>query len=204
MQHAGREPIRVLQPVETARDAGACTPHLRRLLGLLLEPAHDDVALEPREEIDDQLAVEVVDLVLDGGRQQALPPPAPAVCPRGRGSARSAEGRSMSMRTSGIDRQPSSCSRISDPERDDLGIDQHQRAAAARSSLAVSSTIRRRGTPTCTAARPTPGAAYMVSSMSSASLRTSASMRSTGARDLAQDGVGQGDDRQLRHGAEIR
>src|SRR5690349_11401397 len=40
--------------------------------GLLLELADDDVALEPGQEIDDQPAVQVVDLVLDDGRQQAL------------------------------------------------------------------------------------------------------------------------------------
>src|SRR5262249_3844930 len=41
-------------------------------LCLLLEFAHDHVAFEPRQEVDDQLAVEVIDLVLDGGREQAL------------------------------------------------------------------------------------------------------------------------------------
>src|SRR5262245_35654222 len=52
---------------------GACPPSRRLLsLCLLLELAHDDVALEPRQEIDDQLAVEVVDFVLDGGCEQAL------------------------------------------------------------------------------------------------------------------------------------
>ena len=39
----------------------------------------------------------------------------------------------------------------------------------------------RRGTPTWTAARPMPGAAYMVSSIESMSLRRSSSTRSTGA-----------------------
>src|SRR5262249_26369625 len=41
-------------------------------LCLLLELAHDHVAFEPRQVVDDQLAVEVIDLVLDGGREQAL------------------------------------------------------------------------------------------------------------------------------------
>ena len=43
------------------------------------------------------------------------------------------------------------------------------------SSRSMSSTITRFSTPTCGAARPMPGAAYIVSSMSSISWRTSAS-----------------------------
>ncbi len=52
------------------------------------------------------------------------------------------------------------------------------------SSLAVSSTISRIGTPTWTAASPTPGAAYMVSSMSSIRERSSSSTRRTGSLAL--------------------
>src|SRR5437868_2855514 len=44
----------------------------------------------------------------------------------------------------------------------------------------MSSTITRFSTPTCGAARPMPGAAYIVSSMSSMSWRTSASTASIG------------------------
>ena len=44
--------------------------------------------------------------------------------------------------------------------------------------------------PTCTAASPTPGAAYIVSSMSSASFKSSASTRSTGAEALRRRGSG--------------
>src|SRR5687767_7155190 len=37
-----------------------------------LELAHDDIALQAGEEIDDQLAVQVVDLMLKGGGQEAI------------------------------------------------------------------------------------------------------------------------------------
>src|SRR6476469_10421120 len=64
--HRGRRPYMSLSKDGRRRNGN----RLRRLLGQLLEPAHDDVALEPRQEVDDQPAVEVVDLVLDDGRQQ--------------------------------------------------------------------------------------------------------------------------------------
>src|SRR5512134_2645714 len=39
---------------------------------LLLQSSHHDVALQPRQEIDDELAVQMVDLVLESGRQEAF------------------------------------------------------------------------------------------------------------------------------------
>ena len=48
------------------------------------------------------------------------------------------------------------------------------------SSLAGSMTMTRREMPICGAASPMPGASYMVASMSSISLRSSSSTRSTG------------------------
>src|SRR3954471_21191688 len=48
------------------------------------------------------------------------------------------------------------------------------------SSRSMSSTTTRFSSPTCGAARPMPGAAYIVSSMSSISRRTSASTEATG------------------------
>src|SRR4029077_15586830 len=54
----------------------------------------------------------------------------------------------------------------------------------------MSSTITRFSTPTCGAARPMPGAAYMVSSISSMSWRTSASTVSTGLDFFLRRGSG--------------
>ena len=59
-----------------------------------------------------------------------------------------------------------------------LSVPEHY-AEVAR-PRAVSTTMMRRATPTWGAARPMPGAAYMVSSMSSMSRRTSSSTWSTG------------------------
>ena len=58
------------------------------------------------------------------------------------------------------------------------------------SSLAGSMTISRRETPICGAARPMPGASYMVASMSSISRRSSASTRSMGFAFLRRIGSG--------------
>src|SRR5690348_12228730 len=49
-----------------------------------------------------------------------------------------------------------------------------------RSSRSMSITITRRSSPICGAARPMPGASYIVSSMSSINWRTSASTEATG------------------------
>ena len=54
-------------------------------------------------------------------------------------------------------------------------------------------------TPTCGAARPMPGAWYMVSSMSSISLRTLASTCFTGCGDLLQARIGRDQDGQQGH-----
>src|SRR5690349_19326300 len=67
MRRAPRDPPpRVMaKPCSSWTGRGARTPRtepprLGRLLGQLLELAHDHVALEPRQEIDDQPAVEVI------------------------------------------------------------------------------------------------------------------------------------------------
>ena len=54
----------------------------------------------------------------------------------------------------------------------------------------ISMTITLRGTPTCTAASPMPGASYIVSSMSSMSLRISSSTFSTGFEIVFKRGSG--------------
>jgi hypothetical protein len=58
------------------------------------------------------------------------------------------------------------------------------------SSPPTSSTRSRRGTLTWTAARPTPGAAYIVSNMSSIRRRSSSSTRSTGSETWRRSGSG--------------
>ena len=50
------------------------------------------------------------------------------------------------------------------------------------------------GTPTWIAARPTPGASYMVSSMSSASVRISSVIAATGSDTRRRRGIGQDDE----------
>ena len=76
--------------------------------------------------------------------------------------------------------------------------------SAPPSSLATSMAMSRRGTPTWIAARPMPGAAYMVSSMSSIKRRRSSSMRSIGALLARRDLSGNGDDVELlSHGRQI-
>ena len=62
--------------------------------------------------------------------------------------------------------------------------------AFGSSSLARSMTSMRSGSPTWIAASPMPGASYMVSSMSSASLRNGASTRSTGFETRRSTGSG--------------
>ena len=88
-------------------------------------------------------------------------------------------------------------------ERDDLRVDEYSGAGFSSSSCDTSITTRRRGTPTCTAASPTPGASYIVSSMSSISRRKLVVDALDRRRELAQDRIGKGDDRQLRHAREI-
>ena len=59
----------------------------------------------------------------------------------------------------------------------------------------------RSGSPTWIAASPMPGASYMVSSMSSASLRDRVVDALDRLGNLAQQGIGKNDERLDRHGA---
>ena len=72
--------------------------------------------------------------------------------------------------------------------------------AGVSSSLARSITSMRSGSPIWIAARPMPGASYIVSSMSSASLRNGVVDALDRLGNLAQDGIGKDDERLDRHG----
>ena len=59
--------------IRAAHEGEAHRAYLARLLPLLLgQPAHDHVALQRRQVIDEQHAVEMVDLVLQAGGEQAV------------------------------------------------------------------------------------------------------------------------------------
>src|SRR5215204_4563344 len=78
-----------------------------------------------------------------------------------------------------IERQPSSCTFISSEDQVISGL-MNACGAFSSSFLARSMVTKRKGSPIWIAASPMPGASYMVSNMSSASLRTDASTFATG------------------------
>ena len=165
-------------------------PARRAILGELLELLHHHVALQLRDVVDEQHAVQMVDLVLQAGGEQAV-------------------GFDLLRLAVAVE--------ILDPDRGrplDLGIIVRDRQAAflvdralvaelsrtsglmktcgagGSPSLARSMTSMRSGSPTWIAARPMPGASYMVSSMSSASFSSGASTRSTGLETWRRTGSG--------------
>ena len=152
-----------------------------RLLGELLD---HHVALQLRQEVDEQLAFEMVDLVLQDDGEHAV----------GRDLLRLAVaiekgdahlGRPLDLGEIFGNRQAALLGGgniVGAPQ--DLGVDQEERIglrpASPSSRVATSMVTTRRGTPTWMAASPMPGASYMVSSMESMNLRRSSSTRSTG------------------------
>src|SRR5689334_2802337 len=76
---------------------------------------------------------------------------------------------------------------VGDPDSSGFAM---RRGCGSSSSRAMSTTITRLSAPTCGAARPMPGALYIVSSMSSISRRTSASTFATGAATFFRRGSG--------------
>ena len=145
---------------------------------------------KPRQEVDDQPAVEMIDLMLDGGRQQSLRLEflRRAVAVDEAHQQRSPAARSRPSRRGSTGSLPR---RRADrhPARTISGLISTS-GCCSSSSPAVSSTTRRREWPIWGAARPIPGAAYIVSSMSSASRRSSSSTRSIGAAVFRRMGSG--------------
>jgi hypothetical protein len=132
----------------------------------------------------------VVGLVLDADGGEAVEaaglPRAVEVAP---GTSISA-ARSTSARMPGMDRQPSRPMRVSGEDQTISGS-RKTIGAGSPSLHATSMTKIRFITPTCGPARPRPGAAYIVSSMSAARRRNVSSGSPTGAQGVDSRGSGQ-------------
>ena len=115
---------------------------------LLLELLADAVALQLREVVDEQLAVEVIDLVLEADREQAVGLESRTAGRRGRAPARGSarRGARASSKMPGTDRQPSSTC-VVPVALEDLRVDERHAALACRSA-------RRRSRPAAGARRP--------------------------------------------------
>ena len=125
------------------------------------------------DEVDVEPAGQVVDLVEERPSEQARPaiadPPALDVV----GGDDHLGGRWTSATRSGIERQPSQ-STTGKPGPDDRRVAQHDTG-----DCSTSTTARRSGSPICGAARPTPRAARIVTTISSTSRRRPRSGRRT-------------------------
>ena len=187
----------------------------RRASRRLPEPpssSSDDLSRVPRKGIGQPIhvedAVEVVVLVLEDARQPAarLHVEGPAVEIRGSQERAfgSAKRRTARPGPRGSPRIP----RRHPVRPPGVGLIQSSGSIAVPRCSAPSSSRQfqmksRSGTPTCGAARPTPGAAAMVSSMSRTSSRSSSSMSPTGAARRVEDGLARDADRTNGHSARI-
>ena len=160
--------------------AGERDPHRRGRSGALLVArllqhlGLDAVALERAQVLDEHLAEQVVHLVLDADRQQALGLELAAARRRGP-SARTRDAR-VALRPCRRSPAPTGSLRRRASSRRCVAISSGLISTSGSSRASeVSITITRSCTSTCVAARPTPSAAYMVSSMSSTSWRMRAS-----------------------------
>ena len=170
------------------------------VLGQLLELPHHHVALQLGNVVDEQHAVEVVDLVLQAGREQAVGLELLRLAVRDRDS-RPSPRRALDLGVIVGDRQAA------------FLVDRARRrrvatisglmktcGAGSSPSLARSITSRRSGSPTWMAASPMPGASYIVSSMSSSEVADVVVDALDRLGDLAQQGIGKNDERLDRHG----
>ena len=158
-------------------------------LGHLGEFLDHAVALEFRDVVDEQHAVEMVDLMLQRRRQQALGEHFPRLALAVE-KARAHLRRPLDLFVIFRDRQAALLvdrPLVGRPE--DLGIDEI-RGCGGSSFLAMSMTITRIASATWIAARPMPGASYMVSTMSSISSRKPSSTCPSGALTRRSFGSG--------------
>ena len=123
-----------------------------------------EFALDPADAIDEELAVEMIDLMLQRDREQVVRLDLDLLLvgrPRAHQHARRA------FHVGGVidHRQASLFPNDRTLGLDDLGIDQLAADSCRDSRWSVSSTTMRCESPTCGAARPTPGAAYIVCTM---------------------------------------
>ena len=184
LRHGARRARR--QMTETL-DRSAPGTGRRPVATLLLELLANARALELREVVDEQLALQVIHFVLDADGEQAM-----ASISNGRPSRPSARTTMRAERVlslskmPGTDRQPSSASVL--PSRSMI--------SGLTKTIGWSAPWRRRRRGRAgarspgSAARPTPGAAYMVSSMSSISRRTRSSTVATGTARVRSRGSG--------------
>ena len=139
------------------------------VLALLLELLADARALELRQVVDEQLAVEMIDLVLDAHGEQPVRVELDLLAVAiERSHADLLGARHLVVDTR--HRQAAFLRLLDAFAREDLRIDQHQRLIAPLAH--VDDEQRACATFTCVAARPMPGAAYIVSNMSSMSVRS--------------------------------
>ena len=184
-------------------------PASGRRLAQLGDLPEDHLALEAGEVVDEEHALEMVHLVLEARRRACRRYP-----PRGRRPARRASGRGCGPggRPRRIARGPTGSLRYrAPPGPNGSRISGLMKTRGSRTGSPPSSsgscrsmTSRRFGTPTWTAARPMPGAAYIVSNMSAISARVSSVDRLDGGRDLAQARIGHFEDGEQGHGWKIR
>ena len=157
---------RELRRAEERRCAAAARSPFAGALQLL-DLAHDQVALDAAQAVDEDSAVEVIHLVLEARARAARRPSIVCVLPCDRARVDLARaGRTTVALNPGTLRQPSSSSCM--PSRSTnrgLIITMQLAGIACRPEIDRRRPAAR--TPTCGAASPTPGAAYIVSIMSS-------------------------------------
>ena len=147
---------------------GAALPlHLQHLLA-------DAVLLEPRQVLGEELAVQVVDLVLDAHGQQAIGLQREGLAIQTQRRDGDGVGALDLVVDAGDGQAPFlvALQRVAGPG--DLGVDEDLQLV-----MVISMTTTRSCTLTCVAASPMPGAAYMVSAMSATSLRIRSSTTGT-------------------------
>ncbi len=159
----------------------------RTFFSILVELLANALALEIGEIVDEQLALRDDPSRAAGRRPRARRAATSKVLPvTSCARARITAARFTSSKMPGTDRQPSSVT----PTPSALRISGLQNTSGSCLFSETSMTIKRLWKSTWVAARPTPGAAYMVSNMSAANLARASSNTSTGFARVRSRGSG--------------
>ncbi len=158
---------------------------IARLLGQL---ALDPPLLELRQVIDEDLAVQVVDLVLDADRQQAIGFHRPLLAVEVEVFDGDPFGTLDLVVDAGHRQAAFFADLLTAALLQGLGIDEGEQTGSCSSDTSITTT--RLCTSTWVAASPMPGASYIVSAMSATSFRMPASIWANRLRDLFQARIG--------------